>query len=116
MKTETRSLTFTVPHIVKSRDADSVNLRTGKSVQLDHKIEQWETDAKVEDVFPLFPEGFAHTSLLMFGGRPIRALDENSVPTAQEYLENVGKEVVWRFTSEKVKDKWHNFKVTIVLP
>lgn len=119
-------LGFELPNVLVSREGSHFTLRNGSiaPAQLVHEIENWYSFEEQKD----YPMGIQRLSPLVVAGRTIPVLDENSIPTAADYLSALGKRTLWEFSSVPMpmkpgslpsiyeKPVWRNRRVWITLP
>ncbi len=94
--------TFHAPPIVVSRDGDNVTVRDKKDVQIEHEIEEWFCFGDDLPQNKDYPIKVQRLSALKFNGAMARVLDEASIPTAADYLSQVGQRTLINFSATEI--------------
>lgn len=119
-------LGFELPNVVVATDGNHFTFRNGSvtPAQLEHEIEDWFSFEEAKD----FPMGIRRLSPFAVAGRTVPVLDDKSLPTAADYLSELGKRTLWEFSSVPMPMKpgslpsiferpvWKNRRVWVTLP
>lgn len=121
-------LTYAKPNIITARNGDQVTVRSGGMEQVEHEIEEWfsfEEDQRKDNDFPMTIQ---HQNAANIAGHMVSVLDENTVPTAADYLSEVGKRTLiiynrvpvpstpGQLTALYERQVYRNRRVWIILP